>query len=71
MNSLNEEFAEDSALISHILACSCLGNPLERGAWLAAVHGIVKELGRTKQLQLEDLLRPGMKFSNVCLIAAL
>jgi len=23
---------------------SCLGNPMDRGAWQAAVHGIAKEL---------------------------
>ena len=24
------------------LQCSCLGNPMDRGAWWAAVHGVVK-----------------------------
>ena len=31
------------------LQCSCLGNPMEGGAWWAAVHGVAK--GRT---QLRD-----------------
>ena len=26
------------------LYCSCLGNPLDRGAWQAIVHGVAKEL---------------------------
>ena len=25
---------------------SCLGNPMDRGAWQATVHGVTKELGR-------------------------
>ena len=29
------------------LQYSCLGNPMDRGAWRAAVHGIVKELDTT------------------------
>ena len=31
------------------LQYSCLGNPMGRGAWQAAVHGITKESGTTKQ----------------------
>ena len=26
---------------------SCLGNPMDRGAWRATVHGVVKEWGMT------------------------
>ena len=26
---------------------SCLGDPIDRGTWQAAVHGAVKELGMT------------------------
>ena len=26
---------------------SCLGNPRDRGAWLATVHGVAKELNTT------------------------
>ena len=26
------------------LQCSCLGNPMDRGAWRAAVHGVTKDL---------------------------
>ena len=29
------------------LQYSCLGNPMDRGAWWATVHGSVKELGVT------------------------
>jgi len=31
------------------LHCSCLGNPLDRGAWWATVHGVTKS-----QIQLSD-----------------
>ena len=27
---------------------SCLGNPMDRGAWWAAVHGVAKELDMTE-----------------------
>ena len=27
--------------------CSCLGNPMDRGAWWASVHGVAKELDMT------------------------
>ena len=26
-----------------LLQCSCLGNPMDRGAWRAVVHGVAKE----------------------------
>ena len=29
------------------LQYSCLGNPIERGAWWSTVHGVTKELDRT------------------------
>ena len=29
------------------LQYSCLGNPMDRGAWQATVHGIAKELDMT------------------------
>ena len=29
------------------LQYSCLGNPMERGAWWATVHRVAKELGMT------------------------
>ena len=29
------------------LWCSCLGNPMDRGAWQATVHGVTKELDVT------------------------
>ena len=30
----------------------CLGNPMERGAWWAAVHGVTKELDMTERLNI-------------------
>ena len=32
---------------SNPLQYSCLGNPLDRGAWKATVHGVAKELDMT------------------------
>ena len=32
------------------LQCSCLGIPMDRGAWRAAVHGVAKEPYMTKWL---------------------
>jgi len=29
------------------LQYSCLGNPMDRGVWWAAVYGVIKELGMT------------------------
>ena len=33
------------------LQCSCLGNPMDRGAWWTTVHGVVKELDTTATKQ--------------------
>ena len=30
------------------LQCSCLGNPMDRGAWWATVHGVTKESETTQ-----------------------
>ena len=32
------------------LQYSCLGNPMDRGAWRATVHGVTKESDVTEQL---------------------
>ena len=34
----------------HPLQYSCLGNPMDRGAWCAAVHGVSKEMDMTERL---------------------
>ena len=31
----------------NLLQYSCLGNPMDRGAWWAALHGVVKESDTT------------------------
>ena len=31
----------------NLLQCSCLGNPMDRGAWWALVHGVTKESDTT------------------------
>ena len=51
--SANAGDAEDLGLISGLgrspgerngnpLQCSCLGNPMDRGAWRATIHGVAK-----------------------------
>ena len=32
---------------SNSFQCSCQGNPTDRGAWQATVHGVAKESDRT------------------------
>ena len=40
------------------LQYSCLGNPIDRGAWWAAVHGVTEELETTtKQQQQRKRIR--------------
>ena len=34
----------------HPLQYSCLGNPMDREAWLAAAYGVIKESDTTEQL---------------------
>ena len=34
------------------LQYSCLGNPMDRGAWQAEVHGVAKSQTRLKQLSM-------------------
>ena len=34
----------------HPLLYSCLGNPMDRGAWCATVHGAAKESDTTQRL---------------------
>ena len=35
-----------------LFQCSCLGNPKDRGAWRAAVHGVTKSRTRLKHLSM-------------------
>ena len=59
--------AEDVGLISgwgrspgegngNPLLYSCLGNPMDRGAWWATVRGVAKESGMTKQQQRVSIM---------------
>ena len=46
---LEEEMATHSSY-------SCLGNPMDRGAWQAAVHRVTKNQKRLKQLSMHALI---------------
>ena len=39
----------------NLLQYSCLGNPMDRGAWWATVHGVTKELDITWQLNNNNI----------------
>ena len=39
------------------LQYSCLGNPMDRGAWWATVHGVSKNWTQLKQLSMHVLLK--------------
>ena len=38
------------------LQCSCLGNPTDRGAWRAVVHGVTKSHSRAAERQQQQVL---------------
>ena len=40
------------------LQCSCLGNPMDRGAWQATVHGAAKGSDMTEQLGMQRAHTP-------------
>jgi hypothetical protein len=49
------------------LQYSCLGNPIDRGAWQATVHGVTKEgqdIATKQQQLLMDLKNNGQKFNK-------
>ena len=49
------------------LQYSCLGNPIDRGAWQATVHGVIKEgqdIATKQQQLLTDLKNNGQKFNK-------
>ena len=48
------------------LQYSCLGNPMDRGAWWATVHGVTKELDMTKQPKQQGKCnRSGKCYTNI------
>ena len=46
---------------SNSLQYSCLGNPMNRGAWGATVHGVAQESDTTEQLSRTQECSPGNK----------
>ena len=47
------------------LQYSCLGNPMDGGAWWATVHGVTKELNTTEQLNKKSLLTRQLSANNL------
>ena len=47
----------------NVLQYSCLGNPIDRRAWRATVHGFAEELNRTKQKVKEESEKVGLKLN--------
>ena len=41
------------------LQYSCLGNPVDRGAWWAAVHGVVQSRTRLKRVSMHACIGEG------------
>ena len=35
-------------MATYDIQCSCVGNPMDRGAWQAAVHGVAEESDMTE-----------------------
>ena len=48
---------------SNLLQYSCLGNPMDRGAWWATIHGVAKELDTTGRLN-NNCLKKKSEFSS-------
>ena len=54
VRSLGREDPLEEGMATH--SSSCLGNPMDRGAWWAAVHGVTKESDMTSELDSKMLL---------------
>ena len=55
---------------SNLFQYSCLGNPMDRGAWWATVHGVTKS--RTERLSMHNtnhILKAGLKLASRLVIA--
>ena len=47
------------------LQCSCLGNPMDRGASQATVYGVVRELDTTEQLNKNNMEKQCSKLPHM------
>ena len=50
------------------LQYSCLGNPMDRGAWQVKVHGVTRESDMTLGLNNNNSIGPGTKLAFKCLL---
>ena len=51
VQSLGQEDPREKEMATHSSILSFPGNPMDRGAWWATVHGVAKESDRIEQLQ--------------------
>ena len=51
---------------SNTLQCSCLDNPMDRGAWWAVVHGVAKSQTLLKQLSLHTYTHIYIRAQYIC-----
>ena len=49
---------------------SCLGKPVDRGAWWATVHGVAKDWTNLETKQQQISLRGGTRHSETCVFCA-
>ena len=49
----------------HPLQHSCLGNPMDRGAWQATAHGVTKESDTTERLNINSKVISNLKIIKV------
>ena len=47
VQSLGQEDPLEKEMATYLLQDSCLGKPMDRGAWWATVQGVAKELHTT------------------------
>ena len=53
VQSLGQEDSLEKEMVTH---SSCLGNPMDREAWRAIVHGVARELDMTERLNNSNWL---------------
>ena len=55
-NTYKNHYALTLSTIGNLLQCSCLENPMDRGAWRATVHRVTESQTRLKRLSMTQHL---------------